>query len=175
MLRDDQKQKTSSDLKSWTGYRYLNAYQSWKFIPKILWLTMMRLKGDEKATIGMINDPVKTHSKQPRVRKVDLKRKNPSFFWSATKPPNPRRFLVVRRDNRQEHKSSYWFLEGLWNKRLHNKLYMKIREDMSLGRGQNKYNQMVFKGSNLNSTLLPFAFPSTILKQIVAQLEFSLF
>lgn len=31
---------------------------------------------------------------------------------------------------------------------------MKIREDMSLGRGQNKYNQMVFKGSNLNLTSL---------------------
>lgn len=165
MLRDDQKQKTSSDLKSWTGCRYLNACQSWKFIPKILWLAVERLKGNEKAAIHVINDPVKTQLQTPKSKEGRFEEENPTIFMICDQTPNPRRLLVVRRDKTQKHKSSYWFLEVLWNKGLHNKLYMKIRGDMFLDRGQNKYDQMVFKGSNLNLTLcttppyFPLPFP----------------
>lgn len=149
MSRDDQKQKRNKKLPqiSNTG----QATDTWKSIsPESSFQQSFdyndEVWGNGKAVGDRIHDLVETQfqrakSKECRAEEEEL------LLWSTTKSPNFGRFLVVRGGKRQQRKSWYYFSESLWYKGLHNKLYIKMKGDMSLGKGQNKYGKMVFKAA----------------------------
>lgn len=76
-MTKNKKQRTSSDLKPWTGCRCLKGSQSRIFVQ---WSSNDNSKGEWEGHGDIIYHPVKTQVKQPRVRKGELERKSHHFY-----------------------------------------------------------------------------------------------